>query len=127
MQTLSTANAPHSPAPFRSYFSDSLRYWEPRRIAYNAILTATCFAWLIFTWPHFRPALHFSDLLQLLVLAFIANLCYCAAYLVDIPLLHSRAATIWRRRRWLLFTAGTLFAILLTNYWIADEIYPFIQ
>jgi hypothetical protein len=23
--------------------------------------------------------------------------------------------------------AGTLFSILLANYWIADEVYPFVQ
>ena len=30
----------------------------------------------------------------------------------------------WRRIRWVVWVAGMLFAILLANYWIADEIYP---
>ncbi len=32
----------------------------------------------------------------------------------------------WRRWRWGLFTIGTLFAIVLANYWIADEIYSYV-
>jgi hypothetical protein len=30
----------------------------------------------------------------------------------------------WRRQLWVL---GMLLAFLLTNYWIADEIYPFVN
>ena len=32
----------------------------------------------------------------------------------------------WRRWRWALWFAGTLFAILLENYWIVDEVYPYV-
>jgi hypothetical protein len=32
-----------------------------------------------------------------------------------------------RRQRSVLWVIGTLFAILLANYWIADEIYPFVR
>ncbi|MHB8503327.1 MAG: hypothetical protein ACYDHE_20585, partial [Candidatus Acidiferrales bacterium] len=77
--------------------------------------------------PHFRPALTLTSLLLLAVLALIANACYCAAYLVDIPFQHSSLRSIWKRRRWILWLAGTLFALLLANYWIADEIYPFVH
>lgn len=58
------------------------------------------------------------------VLALLANFCYSAAYLVDITLLNSNFHAIWLSRRWILWLVGTLFAILLANYWIADEIYP---
>ena len=51
-----------------------------------------------------------------------ANLCYSAVYLAEIPLLES--STKWAKRRWGLWLAGMLFAILIENYWIADEIYP---
>jgi hypothetical protein len=78
----------------------------------------------VLTWPHFHPAFTLSSLLLLVILALLANACYCAAYFVDIPMQHSSLAAIWTRRRWVLLLAGTLFAILLENYWIADEIYP---
>jgi hypothetical protein len=34
---------------------------------------------------------------------------------------------VWRRRRWVLWLAGVIFAIVLTNYWIVDEIYPYVR
>jgi len=63
-------------------------------------------------------------ILLLAILVFAANVLYCAAYLVDIPLQLTYSA--WRRYRWTLLLAGVLFALLLENYWIADEIYPFV-
>jgi hypothetical protein len=111
-------------APFRALLADAIRFWEFRRIFYNLVLSIVAVAWLVMTWPHFRPALTLPSLFLFFILALLANACYCAAYLVDIPLQHSPLAAVWRRRRWLLFLAGTLFAILLENYWIADEIYP---
>lgn len=68
-----------------------------------------------------------SSLLLLVILALIANACYCAAYLVDIPMQSSPLCAGWRRYRWGLWVVGTLFAIVLTNYWIVDEIYPFVR
>jgi hypothetical protein len=35
--------------------------------------------------------------------------------------------TALKRQRWGLWVIGTLFAVLLANYWIVDEIYPFVQ
>ena len=112
------------PSSLRELLSSSARFWEPRRVLYNLILFAVCLIWFVASWPHFRPALHLATLLPMFVLALFANLCYSAAYLVDIPLLESKLRTAWLSRRWILWLAGTLFAILLANYWIADEIYP---
>ena len=111
-------------ASSRSLLADALRFWELRRVFYNLALSVVVVVWLVVTWPHFRPALTLTSLFLFFILALLANACYCAVYLVDIPLQHSALATIWRRRRWVLLLAGTLFAILLENYWIADEIYP---
>lgn len=112
--------------PFRSVLDDAIRYWEPRRVLYNLVLTAVVIAWLALTWPHFRPALTLESLLILLTLAGLANLCYCAAYLVDIPMQCSSSQLTWRRRRAGLFLLGTAFAVVITCYWIADEIYPYV-
>ncbi len=67
------------------------------------------------------------SLLLLAILTLLANVCYCAAYLVDIPMQRLSLRTVWRRRRWGLWLVGTLFAILLANYWIVEEIYPFVH
>jgi hypothetical protein len=112
------------PKIFRARLKDAARYWEPRRIAYNLVLTAVIFTWLILTWPHFRPALTLQSLLPLLVLAAMANVCYSTAYLADVLLQISPFRDLWQCRRWSLWLVGTLLAVLLACYWIADEIYP---
>jgi hypothetical protein len=112
---------------WRRTFSNSVRYWEARRPVYNAVLAAVTIFWVVWSWPHFRPAMNLGDLLRLMGLALIANVCYCAAYLVDIPLQLSGFSGLWTRRRWGLWWMGTAFAMLLTSYWINDEIYPFVR
>lgn len=115
------------PAPSHGILADALHYWELRRIVYNLLLTAVVVTWIAATWPHFRPAFTWSSLLALVVFALIANVCYCAAYLADLPLQYSSLRDAWRRWRWSLWLVGTLFAILLANYWIADEIYSYVH
>lgn len=115
------------PGALRDVLSDAIRYWEPRRVIYNLVLVMVVMAWLLFTWPHFRSAVALGSLLFLCVFAILANVCYCAAYVVDIPMQYSLFQGLWRRRRWGLWLTGTLFAILLANYWIADEIYPYVH
>jgi hypothetical protein len=115
------------PKTFGARFKDAARFWEPRRIAYNLVLTAVVFAFLILTWPHFRSALTFQSLPPLLVLAAMANVCYSAAYLADVLLQFSSFRNLWQRQRWSLWLVGTLFAVLLACYWIADEIYPSVR
>src|SRR6266849_10319620 len=110
--------------PFQGPFADAVRYWEPRRLVYNLVLIGATVASVVATWPHFRPALTLSSLPPMDALALLANVCYCAAYVVDVAMLHSSLNAVWRRRRWILWLVGTLFAIVLASYWIADEIYP---
>jgi len=76
---------------------------------------------VIKTWPHFRPAFEPQSVPPLVVLAVLANLCYCAVYLVELPLQTSAA---WRRWRWSVWVGGTLLALFIECYWILDEIYP---
>jgi hypothetical protein len=112
------------PGPFRPILSDAIHFWEIRRIFYNLALVTASLAWLIATWPHFRPAFSLTYLPPIAALTLLANVCYCVAYMVDIPMQHSALSAAWKRYRWILWLAGTLFALLIANYWIADEIYP---
>ena len=116
-------NEPSPPAVIK----DALKFWEMGRLGYNAVLATVTMAWVILTWPHFEPAFTLRGGLMLLVLAGIANVLYCAAYPVDLLLQYSEWRPLWRRWRWLLWAAGTLFALLLICYWIADEIYPHVE
>ena len=118
---------------FKHSVADALRYWELRRLFYNVVLTAVAAAWVVLTWPHFRavqllgipPGDTHPALIILIILAFLANVCYSTAYLVDIPL--QLTFPTWRKYRWALLLTGLLFAMLVENYWIADEIYPFVS
>ena len=111
----------------RNTIPDAIRYWEARRILYNAALAALATGWVVRTWPHFRPAFTPQSLVRVLILAGLANLCYCAAYMVDVPLGLSSSGSTGRRWRFPLWLFGTLFALVFAQYWIGDEIYPFVD
>jgi hypothetical protein len=123
----SPSSAEMTPSSWQSAFFSAARYWEKRRPLYNLFLAAVTIFWVVLSWPHFRPAMNPGNLFRLLGLALIANVCYCAAYLVDLPLQLSALSGSWSRGRWTLWLIGTAFAMLLTSYWINDEIYPFVR
>jgi hypothetical protein len=125
---MATRNLPpgSSGAPLHSLrgsFRKAMRYWEPLRIAYNFFLVGVVLLWVALTWPHFRQAVSLSSLLPMGFLALMANVCYCTAYLIDIPIQRAAVSAL-RWGRWTLWALGTVLAIVLANYWIADEIYP---
>jgi hypothetical protein len=110
--------------PLGEVLTDALRYWEPRRLGYSGVLALVVLGWVVVTWPHFQGAFTWGSLLALFVLAVLANVCYCAAYLVDVPVQHSSYRDSWRRWRWALWMIGAVFAGVIAFYWVADEIYP---
>jgi hypothetical protein len=122
--SMDQADSGETSGAFKAAFRESLHFWEPRRVVYNLVLVAVTLAWFIFTWPHFQRAVTLDSLTKLLVLAVIANVAYSATYAADIPLQLSSIRGPWQRRRWILWLAGMLLAMLITCYWIADEIYP---
>lgn len=111
----------------REIFTDALRYWECRRVLYNLVLVAVVLIWLVATWPHFRSMLDIRALLLMFVLATAANVCYCVAYCVDLVMQYSFFRLGWLRWRWGLWLAGMIVAVVLANYWIVDEIYPYVS
>jgi hypothetical protein len=108
--------------PIRATLADAARFWEPRRILYNVVLSAVAIAWFAHAWPNFREEFTLPGLIPLSVLALMANLLYCAAYFIDVPMQLTPFSALWKRRRWILWLAGTLLAFAITNYWIADEV-----
>ncbi len=112
---------------WRQRLTRASRFWEPRRVIYNLVLTVVVAFWVLFTWPHFRPAINLNALLLLFVLAALANICYSAAYFVELTIRASGSSVNLNHQRWLLWSMGMMFAVVLENYWIVDEIYPFVR
>ncbi len=105
---------------------DAVQYWERRRIIYNGILALVFLGWIVLTWPHFAVAPALQGLIFLIVFGTAANVCYSAVYMVDLPLQGSSLRAQWQKWRFGLWLVGTFIAFVFTNYWIADEIYPFV-
>ena len=85
--------------------TNAIAYWEPRRVLYNLVLVGVTLRNLeFFCGP---------PLLELFVLAVLANACYCAAYLIDVPVQLSEFRARWLPHRWLLWLLGTAFAAAL--------------
>ena len=103
------------------------RFWERNRLWYNGVLFAIVGLWVVLTWPHFRPAMNWTAFGKMTVLGLLANLCYCAGYVAEGFIQPLLPQPFWKRARWAVWVLGMLIAILLSNYWIADEIYPDVQ
>ena len=114
------ASGGHEPGAFR----DAVQWWEPHRVLYNVVLAAVFVALTARTWPRLQPELNSATVLPLIVLALLANLCYCTAYVVDLAVFSELAPQHRNRWRWTLFSAGTLFAMFFETYWFLDEILP---
>ena len=89
--------------------NNSIRYWEPRRVAFNAVL-ALVVAGSFFYHQSSLAALTWQPVIGLLLAAVLANGLYCAAYAADLLVQLSDYQAAWRRHRWLLWVAGTAFA-----------------
>ena len=54
---------------WRDYLSNAIRYWEPRRIAYNLLLSIVVVVHFIKGLPASKSVLQFNTLLFMFVLA----------------------------------------------------------
>src|SRR5215831_7172482 len=99
----------------REALSNAIRYWEPRRLIYNASLLAVVVTVFFSNLPGSRGALDFDGLQKLFVLAVLANVLYCAAHAVDVVAQLSSFRLGWLRVRWLLLVTGVAFACVLAN------------
>lgn len=100
----------------REYFTDAIRFWEPRRLLYNLALTVIVVAYFFAGYPASRRVLSIDFALGVFLLAVAANVAYCAAYIPYIFVQASGFRDIWKRARWVLFVIGTLFAAIITRF-----------
>ena len=101
---------------FRESATDAIRYWEPRRLIYNAVLAVIVLVCFALRYPAAKYALSFDFAQFLFVLAVLANIAYCAAYPVDVFAQISGYGDLWKRHRWIMFVVGVLFAGILTRF-----------
>lgn len=94
----------------RETVTDALRFWEIGRVLFNLVLmlvTVLTVSWNTIFVTEF--------ILMLFVMGGFANACYCAAYPIDLLVQASEWRQQWRRWRWLMWFAGTLFAAALAH------------
>jgi len=100
----------------RDALSDAIRYWEPRRILYNAVLLLVVAVTYWAKLPVSRATVIADSLQVLFLLAVLANVAYCAAYVVDVVVQVSAFRQTWLRLRWILLVVGVLFAGVLAHF-----------
>jgi hypothetical protein len=103
-------------ADLREYATDAIKFWEPWRIAYNLALATIVVIYFMASYPLSKIMLSLDFCLGLFLLAVIANIAYCAAYVVDIFAQASGFREVWQRYRWFLFAIGTTFAAIITRF-----------
>jgi TRAP-type uncharacterized transport system fused permease subunit len=102
---------------FRESMTDAIRYWEPRRIVYNAVLAAIVLACFWIGYPKSKETLTINQMLLVFLLAVLANVAYCAAYILDVFAQLSGFREPWRKYRWVVLVVGLLFASVITRFW----------
>jgi hypothetical protein len=100
----------------RECATDAIRYWEPRRLIYNAVLAALVLVYFFKAFPASKAQLSVDGALGVFLLAVLANVAYCAAYGADIFAQISGYRELWRKYRWILFLIGVLFAGIITRF-----------
>lgn len=111
---------------FRDALTDAIRYWEPRRVAYNLVLAGVVAAHAAVAWlgPDPMPAITSDAVLSVFLLAVLANVAYCAAYIPDVPAQLSGFRSEWLRIRFAVFCIGVAFAAILAHFYSRSFFWP---
>jgi hypothetical protein len=99
-----------------TYAANALRYWEPRRLIYDAVLALVVIGHVAVRWPASRAALTVDNVLGLFILAVLANVAYCAVYIPDLFVQFSGLDEAWRKGRVAVLIIGTAFAATITHF-----------
>jgi hypothetical protein len=108
----------------REALSEAIRYWEPRRLLYNGLLLMEIAVIFALNLPGSRSHLSVDLVLLLFVLAVLANVAYCASYIVDVAAQLSTFRATWLRCRWGLFVVGVTFSGALTYFFASGLFFP---
>jgi hypothetical protein len=85
---------------FRESLTDAIRYWDPRRILYNVVLAAIVLTCFCLNYPASREGLlSVNGALFIFILAVLANVAYCSAYVADIFAQLSGFRLVWVKYR----------------------------
>ena len=98
------------PSTLRELASDALKYWERRRILYNLLLAAIVLVYFVADWPVSKQVLSFNPLLVLFTFAVVANIFYCAVYILDVFVQMSAFREQRNRWRFVVLWVGFIFA-----------------
>jgi len=115
---------PSNKPGIREILTDALRFWEWRRLFYNLALAAVVLFKFARTWPASNVILTFDGVLGLFLLAVLANVSYCAAYLVEVLVQFSEFREPWRKWRFVLWIVGTAFAVVLAHFFTTGMFGP---
>jgi hypothetical protein len=107
---------------FADLAANALRYWEPRRLLYNAALLAVVAFHYMSRWPASKASMTGDALLGMFFLAVLANVAYCAAYPVDLFVQFSGQRDAWIKWRWVVLVVGICFAAIITHFIVRDGI-----
>jgi hypothetical protein len=108
----------------RDYVTDAIKFWERWRVVYNLALAAIVIIHFVAGYPASKGILSLDFGLGLFLLAVVANIAYCAAYIPDIFAQASGFRELWQRYRWLLFAIGTTFAAIITHFVAMGMFHP---
>jgi len=103
----------------RESVTGAIRYWEPRRLLYYAVLAAIVLIFLESTTPRQNRFFRSIPSSASLLLVVLANVAYCAAYPVDIFVCASSYRDQWRKHRRVIFMIGLLFAAIIASFFCA--------
>jgi hypothetical protein len=98
------------------HVADALKYWEPRRVIFNAALAVVVLGHVLAGWPDSRARLSVNVLLWFFFLAVLANVCYCAVYVVDLFVQFSGLREAWAKGRVAVLAVGTAFAAVIAHF-----------
>ena len=100
----------------REKASNAIRFWERWRILYNLVLTVVVVSHFVAAYPASIQVLSIYFCLALFLLAVVANILYCTAYLPDIFVQASGFHELRQNFRWLLLVVGTTCAAIITHF-----------
>ena len=83
---------------------------------YNLVLAAIVITYFGLGYPGSKSVISIDFALALFILAVVANVAYCAAYLADVFVQASGFRQVWQRSRWILFALGKTFAAVITRF-----------